>query len=618
VEDTVYGRRYRATERIGSGGMAEVYKAVDEVLGRTVAIKVLHERYAAEPNFVARFRQEAQAAANLSHPNIVNIYDWGQDGNTYYIVMEYVAGTDLKSLVQQNGPMDPLKVAEYGAQVCSALAVAHGYDVIHRDIKPHNIVLTPEGTIKVMDFGIARAGNTTMTQTGSVLGTAQYISPEQAQGRTLGPASDLYSLGITLYEMVTGKLPFDADTPVAVALKQVNEQPRPPRELRPSIPVELETIIMRSLRKNPAERYASAKEMRAELRRVASGQPLENASGYDDRSHYNDRRPMSETSVMPAVAAATTGRQSNVRQVQKKRTSPWVWIAVAVLVLLAGAGVVWGLGVFGTGKISTPSVVGLTEDAAKTALEAQGLTLGAVTTQNSADVKSGEVISQDPRSGTKIDSKTAVNVVISSGVESVAVPDLQGMTETDAIDELRNVGLEYDRTADEYSSDVQEGFVIRSDPAAKANVAKGSAVVLYVSKGTEKVQVPDVTGKTFSTAKQELTAAGLKVSSKDAYSDSVNKGNVISQSPQSSVYVDAGTTVTLTISKGNDTVEVPDTTGMNEVDARAALDKVGLKVKVDYLASPDNDVVLTQSPLPTTIVKRSATVTLTVGQTPTQ
>ncbi|MHB8964341.1 MAG: Stk1 family PASTA domain-containing Ser/Thr kinase [Coriobacteriia bacterium] len=312
----VFGRRYRVIERIGAGGMAEVFKAVDEVLGRTVAVKVLHPRYAAEPNFVARFRQEASAAANLSHPSIVNIYDWGQDDSTYYIVMEYVNGTDLKSLVEQHGPLDPMRAADYASQVCSALAVAHGYDIIHRDIKPHNIVLTPDGTIKVMDFGIARAGNTTMTQTGSVLGTAQYISPEQAQGRALGPASDLYSLGVTLYEMVTGRVPFDADTPVAVALKQVNEDAVPPRRVRPSIPASLEAVIMRSMRKNPAERYDSAAEMRDDLKRVISGSAVSApaavaAGGFPD-----------ETSVMPAVQRAERTRAAQAPPVRCRPSAP--------------------------------------------------------------------------------------------------------------------------------------------------------------------------------------------------------------------------------------------------------------------------------------------------------
>jgi eukaryotic-like serine/threonine-protein kinase len=294
VEELVFGRRYRVIEKVGSGGMAEVYKAVDEVLGRTVAVKVLHPRYAADPSFVARFRQEAQAAANLSHPGIVNIYDWGRDDETYYIVMEYVHGTDLKVLVGQQGALDPMKAAQYASQVCAALAVAHGYDIIHRDIKPHNIVLAPDGTVKVMDFGIARAGNTTMTQTGSVLGTAHYVSPEQAQGRPLGPGSDLYSLGIVLYELTTGQLPFDADTPVAVALKQVNEEPVPPRQINPDIPPALEAVIMRALQKDPATRYSSAEEMRTDLKRVLAG-------GSVDAPAAVAAGGMDETSVMPAV-----------------------------------------------------------------------------------------------------------------------------------------------------------------------------------------------------------------------------------------------------------------------------------------------------------------------------
>ena len=206
VNEMIFGRRYRATEKIGAGGMAEVYKAVDETLGRTVAVKVLHPRYASDPNFATRFRREAQAAAQLQSPNIVNMYDWGQDGDTYYIVMELVRGTDLKAIITENGPLESKRVAEIGAQVCSALSVAHGYDVIHRDIKPHNLMVAPDGSVKVMDFGIARAGNTTMTQTGSVLGTAHYVSPEQAQGRELKAQSDLYSLGVVLYEAATGQI----------------------------------------------------------------------------------------------------------------------------------------------------------------------------------------------------------------------------------------------------------------------------------------------------------------------------------------------------------------------------------------------------------------------------
>ncbi len=278
MEELVFGRRYRVTEKIGTGGMADVYKAVDETLGRTVAVKVMHARYASDPAFASRFRQEAQAAANLQSPNIVNMYDWGADGDTYYIVMEYVRGSDLKSIILEKGALPSKKVADIGAQVASALSVAHGYDIIHRDIKPHNIMVQPDGSVKVMDFGIARAGNSTMTQTGSVLGTAHYVSPEQAQGKELTGASDLYSLGVVLYECVTGTLPFDADTPVAVALKQVNEQPLPPSARNSHIDPGLEAIIVKAMQKRAADRYSSPDEMRQDLRRVVSGEPVHAAS----------------------------------------------------------------------------------------------------------------------------------------------------------------------------------------------------------------------------------------------------------------------------------------------------------------------------------------------------
>ena len=300
MNDMVFGNRYRTIERIGSGGMADVYKAMDEVLGRTVAVKIMHPHYADDPTFVQRFRHEAQSAANLSHPNIVNIYDWGQQGDTYYIVMEYVKGTDLKALIAQRGPADPVKATEYAAQICAGLSVAHGYGIIHRDIKSHNLVLTPDGTIKIMDFGIARAVDSMMTQTGSVLGTAQYVSPEQAQGRELTPGSDLYSLGVVLYEMTTGQLPFDGDTPVSVALKHVNEDAVPPRQVRPSIPPAIEAVIMRAMEKDPTRRYTSAEQMRDDLLRAAQGRPVAATPRVDD------------TTVMPAVERAARRSPSGV------------------------------------------------------------------------------------------------------------------------------------------------------------------------------------------------------------------------------------------------------------------------------------------------------------------
>lgn len=609
MEDLVYGRRYRVTEKIGSGGMADVYKAVDEVLGRTVAVKVLHPRYATEPNFVARFRQEAQAAANLSHPNIVNMYDWGREGETYYIVMEYVNGTDLKSLVSERGPLDPTKAAEYGAQVCAALSVAHGYDVIHRDIKPHNIVLTPDGTIKVMDFGIARAGNSTMTQTGSVLGTAQYISPEQAQGKALGPASDLYSLGVTLYELVTGRLPFDADTPVATALAQVNEEPVPPRQVRPSIPPALEAVILRAMRKNPADRYSSAAEMRDDLKRVAIGQP---AVGGAYGSVQDDH-----TSVLPAVETASVMRPAGapqIRPVPTRRTSPWVWVGVVLLLALIGLGIAFALGAFGGGKVVVPPLSGLTEQQAKTTLEAGGLKLGTVTTEYSEEVDLGLIISQDPEAGAKVEEGVAINIVVSSGIEQVPVPDLTNMPEQTAIEALRSAELEYDRTTDENSAEIAKGLVIRTEPAATTLVPKGKRIVLYVSSGVAQVKVPDVTNKPLAEAKSILEGLGFVVSSTEIFSDAVEKGRVISQNPDPNVVYEAGSTVTLEVSKGPEVIIVPDVRDRDEATARQILETAGLKAKVVYVDAPEDGIVINQFPIPNASARRGDVVEIEVGK----
>jgi len=605
VEELVFGRRYRVTEKIGSGGMAEVYKAVDEVLGRTVAVKVLHPRYASDPGFVARFRQEAQAAANLSHPSIVNIYDWGRDDDTYYIVMEYVRGTDLKAIIEQQGAIDPMKAAEYASQVCAALAVAHGYDIIHRDIKPHNIVLAADGTVKVMDFGIARAGNSTMTQTGSVLGTAHYVSPEQAQGRALGPASDLYSLGVVLYELTTGRLPFDADTPVAVALKQVNEEPVPPRTINPNIPPALEAVILRAMQKDPSARYASAEEMRADLKRVLAGgsvaAPAAVAAG-----------GMDETSVMPAVGAAAGSR---VRPIPKRR-NPWPWIIGAVLLLAAGLGLAWALGAFeSTEMVTVPGVVGLTLEEASELIESAELTVGPITERTDEEVAAGLVIEQSPAEGAEAPAGSEVSLVISLGPDVREVPDLVGSTESEAIRLINAADLRPDIQR-EFNSDVPDGQVFRQSPEPGEKVPPETVVTIIVSRGTQLVRVPDVVGQTRANATNTLQGAGFRVNVVEEFHDSVAAGNVISQSPEGGVSLDAGATVTIRVSKGRDEVTVPDVIELTEAQARADLRAAGLAVTVNYQVSPDDDVVLTQDPLPGQKVRRGSTVTIWVGKAP--
>ncbi len=609
----MFGRRYRAIETIGSGGMADVYKAVDEVLGRTVAVKVLHPRYATDPNFVQRFRHEAASAANLSHPNIVNIYDWGQDGETYYIVMEYVRGTDLKALVEERGAIDPVKVAEYGAQVAAALSVAHGYDIIHRDIKPQNIVLTPDGQIKVMDFGIARAGNTNMTQTGSVLGTAQYVSPEQAQGRPLGPTSDLYSLGIVLYELSTGRLPFDGDTPVSVALKQVNEPPIAPRTINPAIPASLEAVILKAMAKNPQDRYASAEEMRRDLIRVSQGQQTEALAG-DAAMAAAAGAGMAETSVMPAVGEGTTTTQSRPASPPRK-TSPWPWIAAIVGVLAVG-GLIWAwtAGVLGPSGIVVPDLSGQTLAQAEARLTAEELAVGTVEQTYSDEVTAGIVIDQSPGVGVEVEKDTKIDLVVSKGVELLEVPDLKGMNESDATRLARSSGFELDVPQRKPNSKVPKGDVVSQAPAAGAQAARGSLIALVISEGPELRQVPDVVGKSQSDANKALTAAGFKVKVSEDYSETVKKGVVISQSPISGVFVMVGTRITILVSKGPQLVTVPDVTGQGEADAISTLENLGLQVTVNYQISPDVGFVLTQDPLPNTQLNRGANVTIWVGK----
>ncbi|MDF1542127.1 MAG: Stk1 family PASTA domain-containing Ser/Thr kinase [Anaerosomatales bacterium] len=607
MEELVFGRRYRVTEKVGSGGMAEVYKAVDEVLGRTVAVKVLHPRYASDPGFVARFRQEAQAAANLSHPGIVNIYDWGRDNETYFIVMEYVHGTDLKALVSQRGALDPMKAAEWASQVCAALAVAHGYDIIHRDIKPHNIVLAPDGTVKVMDFGIARAGNTTMTQTGSVLGTAHYVSPEQAQGRALGPSSDLYSLGIVLYELTTGRLPFDADTPVAVALKQVNEEPVPPRRINPEIPEALEAVIMRALQKDPSARYSSADEMRTDLKRVVAGglvqAPAAVAAG-----------GMDETSVMPAVGGAAAGAP-RVRPVPQRR-NPWPWIVAVVLVLTAGLGIAWALGAFErTEMVVVPDVIGLTLEEAAEEIQAAQLAVGPTTTRASDEHEEGLIIEQSPEGEEEAPEGSEITLVISGGPDLVEVPDVVERTESDAMRILRDLDFEVNIER-EYNSDVPDGQVFRQSPEAGETAAPESTVTIVISRGTQLVRVPDVGGKTKDAATAELEGVGFRVNPTEEFHDSVAAGRVISQSPESGVSIDSGSTVTIRISKGRDEVTVPDVIELSEAQARRDLRDAGLDVDVSYQVSPEDDVVLTQDPLPGQKVARNSTVKILVGKAP--
>ncbi len=565
--------RYQIIERIGVGGMAEVYRAQDNVLGRTVAVKVMLPQYAEDEAFAARFRQEAAAAANLSSPYIVNVYDWGQDSGTYYIVMEYVRGSDLKTAIKQRGAIAQRKVAEIGSQVCQALSVAHNMDIVHRDIKPQNIMIQPDGNVKVMDFGIARAKNSNLDITCAVLGTAHYISPEQAQDKEITGASDIYSLGIVMYESVTGQLPFDGADAVSVALKQVKEAPVPPSEIKPDIDRTLEAIILKAMAKDPRNRFSTAQEMRRALNDFLAGRPV-TFDGFDSAKtaviSNNVVPPISAThagdttKVLPATETTTykpvsysngkntsNGTGTGSRGGSGGGTNKAVIIAVAVIAALAVIGVLaFALLSGGSGGVEVPDVTGKTRAEATTALEHAGFKVGNVTEVYSDTVESGKVISQDPKAGSSADKGSKVNLTISQGAEKVQVPDITDMSASDARRALQQAGLKYEAGAAEHSNTIEENRVARQNPAAGEYVAKGSTVVYYLSAGKEDVEVPKLEGMSEGTATTTLTNAGLKVNVEYRSSNTVEQGYVIESTPRAGEMVKPDSTVNIVVSTG--------------------------------------------------------------------
>lgn len=569
-QDTMTGRtlsgRYEVRDRIGIGGMAEVYQAQDNVLGRVVAVKVMLPQYAADAEFTRRFRQEAAAAANLQSPYIVNVYDWGQDEGTYFIVMEFVRGSDLKTAINQRGAINQRKVAEIGSQVCQALTVAHNQDIIHRDIKPQNIMVQPDGNVKVMDFGIARAKNSVKQKTSAVLGTAHYISPEQAQGKELTAASDIYSLGVVMYEATTGKLPFDGPDAVSVAMMQVQDDPLPPSAINPNIDPALEDIILCAMAKSPANRFATANDMRLALNDYLAGRPvnLGGAAGFTSASTrvigtvppaVPPMPPVDATQAMPGVGAvspvtnpALSGKGYRVEEPPKSKRN--VVIAVAVIAALAIVGAIAFALMSGgaTDDKAVPGVTGKTLEEATAALEAEGFEVGTVDYAPDDKAPEGTITKQSPAAGEKKPQGTKVSVTVSSGVEQVTVPNFYEMTAADAQKYAAEYGLKLSADPAAYSDEVEKDHIVSQNPTYGTKVPKGSTVTYVLSLGTETVNVPGVTGKSKSDATNALTNAGFKVSTEEEHSSSVAAGNVISQSVTGPAK--PGTTVTITVSLG--------------------------------------------------------------------
>ncbi len=641
---TVLNGRYEIGERIGVGGMAEVYSAQDNVLGRIVAVKVMLSQFAEDEDFSRRFRQEAAAAANLQSPYIVNVYDWGHDAGTYFIVMEYVRGSDLKSAIKQRGAINQRKVAEIGSQVCQALSVAHSQDIIHRDIKPQNIMIQPDGNVKVMDFGIARAKNSVSQKTGNVLGTAHYISPEQAQGKDLTAATDIYSLGVVMYEAATGKLPFDAPEAMSVAMMQVQDEPLPPSSINESIDPALESIILKAMQKNPANRYATAHDLKTALNDylagrmnpsftqartsvispVAAGVAGAAAGAVATHAALNDH-----TEVMPAVSSSGTAKKKGAQKTystsnsSKSGMSPKKKAGIAVGVIAAIAIIalaVWAFaGQSSANQTEVPNVVGKTTEQAMQLIQDAGLEVGTMDSAYDPSVESGHVSSQNPKGGNKVDKGTKINLVISQGTEEIEVPDLTNKTLSEAQNELAKLGFAVGSTTEENSDTVESGKVCGQDPKAGKNAKKGSSVNLVISKGADTVSVPDITGLTPDRASKVASDLGFTISQSGTQaSDSVDQGLIISQTLVAGSKAKKGSTIGYIVSSGKRSITVPNVVGNSWSGAKSTIEGLGLvATKVEqYSDTVAEGLVISTNPSTGTSVESGQTVTVTVSLGP--
>ena len=614
---SIFAGRYRLERRLGSGGMADVWLAEDQELGRKVAIKMLHERYANDTQFVERFRREATHAAGLSHPNVVSIYDRGEAEGSYFIVMEYVEGRTLKELIVTRGPC-PVPVAiSYVRQVLAALRYAHRNGIVHRDIKPHNVLVDHEGRVKVADFGIARAGSSQMTEAGSIIGTAQYLSPEQARGAPVDESSDLYSTGIVLYELLTAHVPFTGETPVEIAMKHLSQVPAAPSTIRPEIPRDLDLVVLRALAKEPADRYRSAKEMDRDLELVGRGDAVgpetEEAATMVLRGEST-----AATTVQPRPVGY--GGDERYRSYDGEvRTGrawwPWLIAAAAAIALGIGGWLVYDNirdQIDANEPVTVDNYTGILEEKAVALIDGDGFDARVRRLPN-ADVEQGYAYQQEPDPGTQLQKGSIVTVLVSSGKPKVTVPSLVGKSRDAAVAELTTRRLE--ATVVEVNSDRQSGIVTAQNPRPGVVLVAGSSVRINVSKGPKPVAVPNVVGSSYDVAAAQLQSAGFTVGRVDVESDRP-AGEVVDQSPPGNSTASKGSSVTLSVSQGPTTVTVPDVSLQTVADARATLRAAGFKVAVARQDTDDESLdglVMSQDPAGNTQADPKSVITLTVG-----
>lgn len=615
---TVLGGRYDLRSHLARGGMAEVFDAQDNLLGRRVAVKVLHSSYSRDAAFVQRFRREAQAAANLSHPNIVSIYDTGEDNGTHFIVMELVEGRSLRDVLKREGHLLPRRAAEIAAEVAAALAVAHRAGLVHRDIKPGNVLLTADGSVKVTDFGIARAWDDSeqLTRTGAVIGTATYFSPEQAQGRPADERSDIYALGVVLYEMLAGLPPFSGENPVSIAYQHVSQNPIRPSVHNPDVPADLDAIVMRALDKEPLRRYPKAEAMRADLLTFLSGSPI--------RPRVD---PAASTRLMPAtpppsVPPDETYRHIAVPEYEARSQWPLLLTVVGLLLLLA-------VGLFGLSRLLNRSEPAKTyqlldfrdqsQAVAERALADEGITTD-INNEASSEIAEGSVIRTDPPAGATVREGETVILFVSTGPELFSVPGVTGREQASARSALERAGFTVE-TSEEPSDTVPAGFVASQEPVGGQDVAPGSIVRLVVSTGPAKIILAEYANFEERDALIALTRLGLEVDSAEEFSETFPDGVVIRTDPPAGTEIQKGGKILLVISKGPTPVTVPDLLGNNEEEARAAVLAAGLQFQVGLPVPVDADsglegTVVEQTPTALTPAPPDTIVTVRIGVIP--
>lgn len=593
---TVVDDRYKLIRKVGTGGMADVWLANDLELDREVAVKILHDRFAQDSEFVERFQREAKSAAGLQHPNVVGVFDRGTFRDTYFIAMEYVDGPSFKELVK--GGMSVPDAVMFVEQILAAAKFAHRKGIVHRDLKPQNVLIDDEGRAKVADFGIAGGEASDITQAGTVMGTAEYLSPEQAEGRETTPRSDIYSVGVILYEALTGTVPFQGESAVAVALKQVTETPKRPSAINPKVPPALDAVVMRAMSKDPAERYKDADAFKAAL----------------DAAMKNPDKPRRQDAAALAAAAAGATEirdgdeehETDEELAAKRRRRNWIIAGVAVAIV---AGLV-AFFLTRPGSVTVPNVTGLTSEVATVRLEGVGLDAEINPVPNLAPRNT--VLEQDPLPDAVVTEGTTVTLSVSTGPALVEIPDVAGLSPKEARTRLEDQGLVV-TLINKPSDSVPKGQVVRTDPVAGTEISVGSTVKIIVSSGTAKASVPDLVGVQLELALSRLESVGLSANVVQQDS-SAPAGEVVSQSPTAGTKVKKGSQVTVFVSSG--AVVVPDVVGDDRSTAVKKLKKLGfvVVVRIDSTSPPqDFGLVIDQYPSADSRAQRGDTITLTVG-----